>query len=77
MKMLKRGDLCHIPQDVSLWATNERGVPNYSIKTTTPTTALIIEAHPDTVLLFMDGHKLHARRRHIYPYAPPAEVPVG
>ena len=69
MSKFKKGDLCYIPQDVSLWRVSSRGTPAQITKTDQPLSALIIEEQGDSVLLYVEGQKLLAPRRHVYPWS--------
>lgn len=76
MRTLRRGDLCHVPQDVQLWTLGSVGAPSYD-KTTEPTTAVFIEELPAAYLLFVKGRKMLAKKNHIYPHSDLLGVPVG
>jgi hypothetical protein len=77
MRMLRKGDLCHVPQDVQLWTLGGMfGGPSFD-KTTEPTTAVFIEELPAAYLLFVKGRKMLAKKNHIYPHSDLLEVPVG
>ena len=76
MKEFRKGDLCHVPQDVQLWTLCSMGGPSYD-KTTEPTTAVFIEELPAAYLLFVKGRRMLAKKNHIYPHSDLSEVPIG
>ena len=62
----RTGDLVYIPQDVQLWAMHDTG---YNItKTCEPTTAVFLEERANTMLLFIKGQRLLAKKKHVYPF---------
>ena len=65
--MFNAGDMCYIPQGVQLWMMDNNG---YSLtRTESPTTAVFLEEKDSiSVLLFVNGQKLLARKSHVYPW---------
>ena len=61
------GDLVHIPQDVVLWSLSELEL-THTTTTTAPTTGVVMDELPDTVIVFVNGRRMHANKRHVYPY---------
>ena len=61
------GDLVHIPSNVVLWSSTgqDTGIP---MKTEAPTTGVVIDELSDTVVVFVQGRKMNANKRHVYPY---------
>ena len=61
------GDLVHIPSNVVLWSSTgqDTGIP---MKTQAPTTGVVIDELSDTVIVFVQGRRMNANKRHVYPY---------
>lgn len=61
------GDLVHIPSNVVLWSSTgqDTGIP---MKTEAPTTGVVIDELSDTVIVFVQGRRMNANKRHVYPY---------
>jgi hypothetical protein len=76
--MFNAGDMCYIPQGVQLWTMGNNG---YNIThTENPTTAVFLEEKDSfSVLLFVNGQKLLARKSHVYPWieTEQEEVTIG
>ena len=60
-------DLVHIPQDVVLWCGHSPSLTQ-TTTTTAPTTGVVMDELPDTVVVFANGRRMHANKRHVYPY---------
>ena len=61
------GDLVHIPSNVVLWSSTgkDMGIP---MRTEAPTTGVVIDELTDTVIVFVQGRRMNANKRHVYPY---------
>ena len=61
------GDLVHIPSNVVLWSSTgqDTGIP---MRTEAPTTGVVIDELSDTVIVFVQGRRMNANKRHVYPY---------
>ncbi len=66
------GDLVHIPSNVVLWSSTgqDTGIP---MKTQAPTTGVVIDELSDTVIVFVQGRRMNANKRHVYPYKEEAQ----
>ena len=62
------GDLVHIPSNVVLWSAGEKNTGFETTKTEIPTTGVVIRELSDTVVIFVQGRRMNANKRHVYPY---------
>ncbi len=63
------GDLVHIPSNVVLWSSCATNLDGWtSTRTEKPNTGVIIEELSDTVIVFVQGRKMNANKKHVYPY---------
>lgn len=63
------GDLVHVPSNVVLWSNCATNLDGWtSTRTEIPTTGVVIEELADTVIIFVQGRRMSANKRHIYPY---------
>lgn len=61
------GDLVHIPSNVVLWSSTGKDIGR-PVRTESPTTGVVIDELTDTVIVFVQGRKMNANKRHVYPY---------
>jgi len=64
---MKKGDLCYIPQDVTLLNQRESAPSGY-IKTLKPQAAVVIDNMADAwIKVFFQGREWYVARREVYP----------